>query len=238
MFPSRPGGFRPRVKADPSAARLEQLEAVYGAEDSALRLAGAGDISFGASPLLRATLSARQLDADKFAAKGNSAAEPIRLLPGLRALMAAIPQTTPITGANRVQRRADHAGRPSAAECCRQPAGRRQILSAKSWAIDRLEFRAPGATRVTLNGSNAQAGSFTGALSVDSVRSGCAGDLAAGPRRGGLSQPEAAAAARRPDRGRGSRGDRSHEGRDRRRRRRRAGCGCDGQGRVRGSMPS
>ena len=39
---------------------------------------------------------------------------------------------------------------------------------AKSWAIDRLEFRAPGATRVTLNGSNAQAGSFTGALSVDS----------------------------------------------------------------------
>ncbi len=126
--PITPWRISAKGKADPSAARLEQIEAVYGAEDSALRLAGAGDISFGASPLLRATLSARQLDADKFAAKGNSAAEPVRLLPGLRALMAAIPQTTPITGANRVQRRADHAGRPSAAECCRHSAGRRQIF--------------------------------------------------------------------------------------------------------------
>ena len=85
-----------KVKADPSAARLEQLEAVYGPEDSALRLAGAGDIRFGASPLLRASLSARQLDADKFIAKGNNAAEPVRLVPGLRALMAAIPQTMPV----------------------------------------------------------------------------------------------------------------------------------------------
>ena len=60
-------------------------------------------------------------------------------------------------------------------------------------------------------------------------RSGCAGDLAAGPRRGGLSQPEAAAAARRSDRGPGSRRDRSHEGRDRWRRRRGAGRGFDGE---------
>ena len=96
MLPITPWRISAKGKADPSAARLEQIEVGYGAEDSALRLAGAGDIRFGASPLLRATLSARQLDADKFAAKGNSAAEPVRLLPGLRALMAAIPQTTPI----------------------------------------------------------------------------------------------------------------------------------------------
>ncbi len=42
---------------------------------------------------------------------------------------------------------------------------------AKSWSIDRLDFRAPGATRVSLSGTNAQPGpssSFKGALSIDS----------------------------------------------------------------------
>ncbi len=38
----------------------------------ALKLAGNGDIRFGAAPLLRAALSARQLDADRFVAKENS----------------------------------------------------------------------------------------------------------------------------------------------------------------------
>ncbi|MDP3076162.1 AsmA-like C-terminal region-containing protein [Bradyrhizobium sp.] len=152
-----------KIKADPSAARLEQIEAAYGPEDSALRVTGAGDIRFGASPLLRATLSAKQLDADRFAAKGNSAAEPTRLLPGLRALMAAIPQTTPVPA--QIEFSADQimlGGRPLQGFAAALQVG------AKPWAINRLEFRAPGATRVTLNGSNAQAGGFTGALSVDS----------------------------------------------------------------------
>jgi len=42
---------------------------------------------------------------------------------------------------------------------------------ARSWTIDRLEFRAPGATRVALSGGIVQpgsSGSFKGALSVDS----------------------------------------------------------------------
>ncbi len=171
--PVTPWRISAKGKADPSAARLEQLEVVYGADDGALRLAGAGDISFGASPLLRATLSARQLDADKFAAKGNSAAEPIRLLPGLRALMAAIPQTTPLPA--QIEFNADQimlGGRPLQGFAAALQAGAKSLsdksLSAESWTIDRLEFRAPGATRVTLSGSNAQAGSFTGALSVDS----------------------------------------------------------------------
>ncbi len=161
--PIMPWRISAKVKAEPSAVRLEQLEGVYGAEDSALRFSGVGDIRFGASPLLRAALSARQLDADKFVAKGNSAAEPVRLLPGLRALMAAIPQTTPIPA--QIEFSADQimlGGRPLQNFAAGLQAG------AQSWAIDRLEFRAPGATRVTLSGSNAQAGIFTGALSVDS----------------------------------------------------------------------
>src|ERR1700704_7208173 len=41
-----------RIKADPSAARLEQLEASYGSEETALKFAGIADIRFGGSPLL------------------------------------------------------------------------------------------------------------------------------------------------------------------------------------------
>src|SRR3954471_22314832 len=84
-----------KLKADPASARLEQLEASYGADEAALKLSGSADVRFGASPLLRAVLSARQLDADKLLGKDpvkdNSAAEPTRLLPGLRSVVAAFP---------------------------------------------------------------------------------------------------------------------------------------------------
>src|SRR5437868_7267730 len=53
-----------KVKSDYSAARLEQIELTYGLDERALKLAGSGDLRFGAAPLLRAALSARQLDAD------------------------------------------------------------------------------------------------------------------------------------------------------------------------------
>ena len=89
--PITPWRISARVKADPVAARLDQLEVVYGAEETALKFSGLGDIRFGASPLLHAALSARQLDADRFIVKDNNAAEPVRLLPALRALMAGIP---------------------------------------------------------------------------------------------------------------------------------------------------
>jgi AsmA-like C-terminal region/AsmA family len=166
--PITPWRVAARVKADPAAARLEQLEASYGLEDSALKFSGAGDIRFGASPLLHAVLSARQLDADKFVARENNrdtnAAEPMRLLPGLRALMAAIPQA-PIPA--QIEFSAEQimlGGRPV------QNFAADLQSDAKSWTIGRLDFRAPGATHVGLS-TNAQAdrsGNFTGALSVES----------------------------------------------------------------------
>ena len=220
--PITPWRISAKIKADPAAARLEQLEASYGSEDSALKFAGAGDIRFGASPLLRAVLSARQLDADKFVAKDNNAAEPMRLLPGLRALMAAIPQAPIPTQIEFSAEQIMLGGRPL------QNFAAELHADARSLIIDRLDFRAPGATRVTLSGANAQAGadgSFKGALSVDSSDPDTLVSVAAGPQRDRLSQPKAAAAARRCQRGLGSRGHRSHEGRDRWRRRRRAGGG-------------
>ena len=79
-----------KVKADPAGARLDRLEASYGAEERALKFVGSAELNFGTQPVLHAVLSARRLDADRLlAADNDKAAEPVRLLPGLRALMAA-----------------------------------------------------------------------------------------------------------------------------------------------------
>jgi large subunit ribosomal protein L24 len=161
--PQTPWRISGKVKADPAAARFEQLEASYGSEDTALRVTGAADIRFGTSPLLRAVLSAKQLDADKFVASGGT--EPVRLLPGLRALLAEIPQAAIPAQIEFSTEQIMLGGRPL------QNFAADLHADAKSWTIDRLDFRAPGATRVNFSGSNAQAGpagSFKGALSVDS----------------------------------------------------------------------
>ena len=159
-----------KVKADPAAARFEQVEASYGPDETALKFTGLADMRFGASPQLHAVLSARQLDADRFFDQDDDkgkdhAAEPIRLLPGLRALMAALPQA-PIPA--RIEFSSEQimlGGRPL------QNLAADLHADAKSWTIDRLDFRAPGATRVDLSGVAAppgSSGSFKGALGIES----------------------------------------------------------------------
>ncbi|HEY0911796.1 MAG TPA: AsmA family protein, partial [Bradyrhizobium sp.] len=169
-----------KVKADPAGAQLEQVEASYGVEDHALKFAGLADAGFGATPLLHATLSARQLDADRFVANNDDkdndkkndkkndkdkTAEPIRLLPGLRALISALPQLPLATKIELSSEQIMLGGRPL------QNLTAALHTDAGAWTIDRLDFRAPGATQVSLTGSNAQAGSvgsLKGALDVNS----------------------------------------------------------------------
>lgn len=161
-----------RIKADPSAARLEALEMTYGNEERALKLSGKGDMRFGASPLLRAALSARQLDADKFLAresnkdsKDNNAAEPVRVLPALRALMSGIPLAPIPAQIELASEQVMLGGRPL------QDIGAELHGDGKSWRVHRLDFRAPGSTRVLLSGANARGGSpdqFKAALNVES----------------------------------------------------------------------
>ena len=162
--PITPWRISARVKADPAAARLDQLEVIYGAEETALKFSGLGDIRFGASPLLHAALSARQLDADRFIAKDNNAAEPVRLLPALRVLMAGIPQAPIPAQIEFSSEQIMLGGRPV------QNLAVDLRADTKSWTIDRLDFRAPGATHVGLSGTSAQPGSsggFTGALNIE-----------------------------------------------------------------------
>lgn len=155
-----------RVRANPSSATFEQVEAAYGAEDNALRLAGNGDIRFGASPLLHLALSARQLDADRLLTHGTANAEPLRLLPALRSLVTSMP-ALPLPA--QIDVSADQialGGRPL-----------QNIAIAlrgddTAWTIDKLDLRAPGATRVAASGVIAESGPsarFTGPLSIEST---------------------------------------------------------------------
>jgi large subunit ribosomal protein L24 len=161
-----------KVKADRAAAQLEQIDLSYGNDERALKLAGLGDLRFGASPQLRVTLSARQLDADRFLAKENtkdgakdSPAQPVRLLPGLRTLLTALPRPPLATAITFGSEQIMLGGRPL------QNLNAELHGDATLWAIDRLEFRAPGATQITLTGAGAPSsapGSFSGALDISS----------------------------------------------------------------------
>jgi uncharacterized protein involved in outer membrane biogenesis len=180
-FSSAPWRIAAKVKADHAVAKLDQIETSYGTDEAALKLTGTGDIRFGTAPLLHAALSARQLDADRFAAKesganvaksnnaiklgdGNDAANPVRVMPALRALSAALPDA-PI---------------PADLELAAEQivVGGRSVQNftaelrsdTKSWTLDRLDLRAPGTTHVSLSGKAGDAGSgrFKGALSIDS----------------------------------------------------------------------
>jgi AsmA-like C-terminal region/AsmA family len=170
-----------KVKADPAGASFEQVEASYGAEDRALKLVGLGDAKFGPAPLLHAALSARQLDADRFVAAdvdkkdsdnktsgkkdSGRTAEPFRLLPGLRSLIAALPQLPIPAKIELSSEQIMLGGRPL------QNLTAELDAEADTWTINRLNVRAPGSTQVTLSSSRAQAGpaaGIKGALDVTS----------------------------------------------------------------------
>ncbi|WFU27363.1 AsmA-like C-terminal region-containing protein [Bradyrhizobium sp. CB1717] len=149
-----------KLKADPAGAKFDQIDASIGTDDNALKVGGVGDLRFGASPLLRAVLSARQIDADRLAAKNDS--EPLRILPALRAGLAAIPQA-PIPA--QIEFNSDQimlGGRPL------QNIAAELATDGRSWTFRRLELRAPGATQLSLNGATPGADSFSGRLNVES----------------------------------------------------------------------
>jgi uncharacterized protein involved in outer membrane biogenesis len=171
-----------KVKAGRAAAQLEQIDVSYGNDERALKLAGLGDIRFDASPEAHVMLSARQLDADKFLAKDSAnkdnanaqdgtkdrAAEPVRLLPGLRALLATLPRPPISTQISFGTEQIMLGGRPLqnlSAELHNDA-----TAPAMSWAIDRLDFRAPGATQISLSAgvSSGSLGNFSGVLDIDS----------------------------------------------------------------------
>jgi large subunit ribosomal protein L24 len=159
----RPWRLSARIKADPKGARLEQVEASYGAGDAALGLAGVGDLRFGASPRIHAELFARRLNADRLLAKDADA--PAKIFPALQNYLTKIPQPWLAAEIGISVDQIMLGGRPI------QNFGADLRSDAASWTVSRLEFRAPGATQVVLDGQLAQPGpsaQFNGALDIES----------------------------------------------------------------------
>ena len=162
----KPWKISAKVKADPAAAHLEQIDASYGADDRALRVAGTGDLRFGATPQLRATLSARQLDADRLyskesakdskdgakdsskeSAKRKDVVEPQRWGPGLQALVAALPSPPMATQVEFGIEQLMLGGRPL------QNITATVRGDAAGWKLDWLDVRGPGGTHVAFTNS-------------------------------------------------------------------------------------
>lgn len=144
---SLPWKISSRLKVNPSSATFDQIEAVIGPEDSALRLTGGGEVGFGTSPLLQLTLSARQFDADRLLGKDAANGEPLRLLPATRSLMAALP---PLPIATRIELSTDQVA-----------LGGRSIQNFSAslqggpdmWTVEKLELQSTGGTRLSLSGA-------------------------------------------------------------------------------------
>ena len=156
-----------RVKADHSTAQLDQIEASYGPEDRAMKLTGTGEARFGASPLLHVALSARQLDADRFLAQDKdapAAEEPVRLVPALHAWLTELPRALIKTKIEASAEQIMLGGRPL------QNVTVDMHGDAAPWAIDRMDFRAPGTTQVSFTnvGASSAKDGFSGALDIGS----------------------------------------------------------------------
>lgn len=163
---SDPWRISGRVKGDSKAALIEQIDARYGPEERAVKLAGTADISFGAKPRLDAVLSARQIDLDRALAAADAAGRaPAAVLRGLGESFALwlppIPasigvgiETVTLGGATLQTVRGDFSA------------------AAGAWSVDSLEFRAPGGTQVKLSGrldGGPAALQFSGPVAIESV---------------------------------------------------------------------
>ncbi|WP_316188642.1 AsmA family protein [Bradyrhizobium sp. SZCCHNS1054] len=159
-----------KVAADPSVAKLDQIEFSFGREERALKFAGNGDVRFGAAPLLRAALSARRLDADRLLGiDGNTdrkATVPAQALPELRNWLARLP-TLPLPADIQIStEQITLAGRPV------QDFSARLHNEPASWSLEQVDLKAPGATHLTFRTAGASAAStssVSGALDLDSA---------------------------------------------------------------------
>jgi len=162
---STPWKLAAKLKADPTAVKLDQLDVVYGSDEVALKLSGSADIALGPAPSLRATLSARQLDADRLLARESATTEPTRLFPSLRGLVATMP-SPPFSAHIALSADAVTLGGRKAQDIALEAHS-----DAGDWVLDRFDGRLPGATQVSLGGRLMSRPNprFAGALKVEAT---------------------------------------------------------------------
>ncbi|WP_035656510.1 AsmA-like C-terminal region-containing protein, partial [Bradyrhizobium sp. STM 3809] len=158
-----------KIVSDQASAKFDQIEVSFGQEDRSLKFTGSGDAKFGAAPVLKASLAARQLDADKLLAgdevKDRRAIAPALVLPALRNWIAQLP-TLPLPA--NVQFTTEQimlSGRPV------QNFTADLHNETTAWSLEKVDLRAPGSTRLTFRTigiSTSVTAGFTGALDLDS----------------------------------------------------------------------
>ncbi|MDB5625602.1 MAG: hypothetical protein JWR73_1404, partial [Tardiphaga sp.] len=160
--PPPPWRVTAKLKVDPATAMLDQLEASYGADETALKLAGNAGLRFGVMPQLQATLATKSIDADRLLGPD---ATPGGLLSDLRDALAQGPALPMPARINLAADQIIVGGKPV------QNVIADLSSDGMTWRLDKLDARAPGATRVTLAGVAAQTttAGFKGALTLDSA---------------------------------------------------------------------
>ena len=155
-----------KVKADVSAAALDEVSFQYGPDGRALTLAGSGEFRFGAQPQLQGTLSARQVDLDRLLATPEA---PRRLpLAAVQAFGEMLGNALRPSWPVKVALNVDSMMLGGAAV---QNVGSDLRSDGTTWTVDRLELRAPGFTQVKVDGRLYPLGKglgFAGGASVDS----------------------------------------------------------------------
>lgn len=164
---NEPWRIAAKVEIAPESAQFEQLDLAYGPPERALKLGGSARIAFGRQPVLETALSAPQLDVDRFVALP----EATRRLPAFALsaaagmLEAAILPPMPL----RVGLGIDTV--TLAGAVVHDVRGNFRFADG-GWEIERVQFRAPGATRVHASGRLAatpQGYAFSGPADVEAT---------------------------------------------------------------------
>ena len=155
-----------RIKADVTAAALEDVSFQYGPDERAVTLAGSAAFKFGARPLLQGRLAARQVDFDRLLATSG------------------VPRRLPLAAVQAFGEMIGSALRPSwpvalsigvdaatlGGAALQGIAGDLRSDGA-NWTLDKLELRAPGFSQVKLSGRLYGVGKglgFAGSAKIDS----------------------------------------------------------------------
>jgi uncharacterized protein involved in outer membrane biogenesis len=155
------------VRANGTAAVMEQVELQYGPEERAVRLKGDAKLTFSAKPELVATLSAAQIDLDRVLALPEAAGR--RPLVALKVLAQSFIGTQHLPVAVQLGISVETV---NLAGAMLQRVGGDLKSEGESWNIENFALRAPGLTQVAFSGRLAAAPggvAFDGATRIESA---------------------------------------------------------------------
>jgi large subunit ribosomal protein L24 len=162
----QPWRLSSKIKADATAAALDEVSFQYGPDERAVTLAGSAALKFGERPLLQGRLAARQVDFDRLLATSDA------------------PRRLPLAAVQAFGEMLGSAMRPSwpvalsiGVDAATLGGATLQGIAGDlrsdgaTWTLDKLELRAPGFSQVKLSGTLYAAGrglGFSGGANIDS----------------------------------------------------------------------